>query len=94
MKQTLIDELTQRISRLLPDNAQLIRADIENNIHALLQETINKLNLVSREEFEIQAALLQRSREKLDALEKKLAEINKPEINKAKTNKSETIGPE
>ncbi len=76
MKQTFIDELTQRISRLLPDsvadNAQTIRSDIENNIHALLQETINKLNLVSREEFEIQTALLQRSREKLDKLEKNL----------------------
>lgn len=85
MKQTLIDELTQRISRLLPDNmtdnAQAIRTDIENNIHALLQETINKLNLVSREEFEIQTALLQRSREKLDKLEKKLAKINKHETN-------------
>lgn len=85
MKQTFIDELTQRISRLLPDstldNAQTIRTDIENNIHALLQETINKLNLVSREEFEIQTALLQRSREKLDKLGKKLAEINKPETN-------------
>ncbi len=80
MKQTFIDELTQRISRLLPDsapgNAQTIRVDIENNIHALLQETINKLNLVSREEFDIQTALLQRSREKLDKLEKKLAEIS------------------
>lgn len=67
-----IDELTRRISHLLPGNAQTIKEDFEANIRSLLQSSLSKMNLVTREEFDIQAALLQRTREKLEAIEKKL----------------------
>lgn len=75
MKPTLIDELSQRIGSLLPEGVQGVRNDLEHNIHVLLQETLDKLNLVTREEFEIQSALLQRTREKVDRLEKQLDEF-------------------
>ena len=67
-----IDELTQRISQMLPTNAGVIKDDIEANIHSLLQSSLSKMNLVTREEFDVQTALLERTREKLDQLEKQL----------------------
>lgn len=75
IKQKPLDDLAQRISALLPDGIRGVQADIEKNIHALLQDTFSKLNLVSREEFDIQSALLQRTREKLDKLEVQMAEL-------------------
>ena len=67
-----IEELTQRITQLLPTNAQVLKEDFEANIHSLLQSSLSKMNLVTREEFDIQTALLERTREKLDQIEKQL----------------------
>ena len=67
-----IEELTQRITQLLPTNAQVLKDDLEANIHSLLQSSLSKMNLVTREEFDIQTALLERTREKLDQIEKQL----------------------
>ena len=67
-----IDELTNRITQLLPLDAQALKDDFEANIRSLLQSSLSKMNLVTREEFDIQAALLERTREKLDQLEQQL----------------------
>ena len=71
------DDLAKKITDLLPGNFQQIQQDLESNIKALLQSSLSKMNLVSREEFDIQSALLVRTREKLDLLEKQLAEFDK-----------------
>lgn len=71
------DDLAKKITGLLPGNIQQVQQDIESNIKALLQSSLSKMNLVSREEFDVQAALLARTREKLDQLEKQLAELDK-----------------
>jgi len=55
-----------------------MQGDIENNIHSLLQSSLNKMNLVTREEFDVQSAVLQRTREKLEKLEKQVAQLEKP----------------
>ena len=70
-----IEELTQRISQLLPTNAQVLKDDFEANIHSLLQNSLSKMNLVTREEFDIQTALLERTREKLEQLEKQIKDL-------------------
>jgi BMFP domain-containing protein YqiC len=49
--------------------------DAEKNLHALLKSVFTKMELVSREEFDVQAAVLRSTREKLDALEKQLTEL-------------------
>ncbi len=72
-----IDELTTRISNLLPDGVKLLKNDLETNIRALVESAFSQMNLVSREEFEVQAALLERTRQKLTQLEKQLAELTK-----------------
>jgi ubiquinone biosynthesis accessory factor UbiK len=69
------DEVTQTITRLLPEGAWKLQKDLESNIRAALQSGLAKMNLVTREEFDIQAALLERSREKLDKLEQQLSHL-------------------
>jgi len=49
--------------------------DLEKNINALLQSALTKMMLVSREEFDVQTEVLQRTREKLETLEKKLSDL-------------------
>ncbi len=68
----IIDEIASKISQML---ASTPAADIEKNINALLRGMFTKLELVTREEFDVQTQVLQRARMQLDALEKKLAEL-------------------
>jgi BMFP domain-containing protein YqiC len=72
-----LNNLARKITSMLPDNVQQMQDDLESNIHALLQNTLAKMNLVPREEFDVQTALLERTREKLEKLEKLLDELEK-----------------
>ena len=65
-----IDDLARRLSELVPPGLKEARADIEQNMKATLQAGLAKLDLVTREEFEVQRAVLLRTREKMDALER------------------------
>ena len=68
----LLDELSARFSAVL---AASPAADIEKNARALLTNFFAKLDLVTREEFDIQAQVLLRTREKLKALEERVARL-------------------
>jgi len=70
-----LEELNKRISSLIPGNVKHMQDDIENNIRNLLQTTLSKMNLVTREEFDVQSAVLQRTREKLEKLEKEVDKL-------------------
>ncbi len=70
-----IEEFTRRISEALPQGAQVLQKDIEKNVRAVVSSGFEKLDLVSREEFEVQSAVLMRTREKLEALEKQVAAL-------------------
>ena len=70
-----IDDLARRLSDMVPPNVKAAQADLENNFRAALQTGLGKLDLVTREEFEVQRAVLLRTREKLEALEKTVAEL-------------------
>ena len=70
-----LDELARRISSLIPGDVKHMQDDIENNIRSLLQSSLAKMNLVTREEFDVQSAVLQRTREKLEQLEKQLEQM-------------------
>jgi ubiquinone biosynthesis accessory factor UbiK len=73
----LLNDLAQKIANLLPADLSALKQDLEKNIRALLQGTFQKLDLVTREEFDVQTAVLARTREKLEALEKRLQEWEK-----------------
>ena len=68
----LLDEMTARISALL---ASTPAGEVEKNMRAALAGLFAKLDLVTREEFDVQRAVLTRTREKLLALEARLAEL-------------------
>jgi BMFP domain-containing protein YqiC len=70
-----IDDLARRLSELVPPGLKDAGAELEQNMKATLQAGLAKLDLVTREEFEVQRAVLLRTREKLDALEKSLAAL-------------------
>ena len=67
-----LDELARRIGRAIEASPA---KDVEKNVKALLQSGLAKLDVVPRAEFDVQAKVLARTREKLEALEKKVAEL-------------------
>lgn len=66
-------QIAEQASQLLP--SEQMRESVQQNIHLVLQNQLGKLDLVSREEFDAQKAVLEKTRAKLEALEKQLAEI-------------------
>ncbi len=74
-----LEDLSQRLGALLPPSLGEARADLEKNFRAALQAGLQKLDLVTREEFEVQKKVLLRTREKLEALERQLAELERQE---------------
>ena len=75
MDRNIIDQLASKLADALPDDLRTLRTDMESNFRSLLQTTLGKLELVTREEFEVQRKVLERTREKLERLEKALAEL-------------------
>jgi len=71
----VLDQLTKRISDSLPDSAKLLQHDLEKNIKASVQGLFQELNLVSQDEFDLQAAVLARTIEKLKVLEQRLSDL-------------------
>ena len=70
-----LDALSDQASRLFSSDTSQPRSELESQFKALLQSGFSKLELVSREEFEVQTKVLLRTRERLAALEEKLALI-------------------
>jgi len=71
----LIDDLARRLAGAVPESVVALRRDLEQNFKGVLQGQLARLELVTREEFDVQAAVLKRTREKLAELEKRLAEL-------------------
>ena len=69
----MLDELAERLAGSVPGGLQILQEDLKKNLRASLEAGLARLNLVTREEFEVQSAVLERTREKLQALETQLA---------------------
>ena len=67
-----IKDLIESITSLLPNNADEIKDDFKDNLKILLNDYLRKINVVTREEFDTQNAVLKKTRSKLDEIEKKL----------------------
>ena len=70
-----LDELARRLSSLVPPGLRDGREDLQQNFKSVLQAGLGKLDLVTREEFDVQRAVLARTRDKLEALERQLTEL-------------------
>jgi len=75
MQQTFVRDLAERLVRNVPRGMQSAGDDLQRNFESVLQTALSRLDLVTREEFDVQRRLLERSREKLDALEAELARL-------------------
>jgi len=64
-----LDDITRRLAAAVPTEFTTARAEIEAQFRTILEATFNKMDLVTREEFEIQTRVLARTREKLETLE-------------------------
>ncbi|MCX7151750.1 MAG: accessory factor UbiK family protein [Proteobacteria bacterium] len=73
-KAQFIEDLNARMSEILASSPA---RDMEKNLHLMLSSAFNRLNLVTREEFDVQAKVLARTREKLAAVEAKLVEMER-----------------
>ena len=71
----LFDDLSRRVADSMPRGLQVLQDDLQRNLRRALESTLGRLNLVTREEFEVQQAVLQRTREKLKALEDRVAAL-------------------
>ena len=72
-----IDEVMQGIASVLPPGLTAMQDDVEKSIRSVLSATFAKLDLVTREEFDVQTQVLHRTREKLEALEQRVTELEK-----------------
>ncbi len=72
-----IEEFAEKFSQSIPPGAKAFKEDMENSFKQVLQSAIGKMDLVTREEFDVQKKVLARTREKIEALEKIIAELEK-----------------
>ena len=71
----IIDEFAQKMREALPPGMRDLQEDLDKNLRQIVQSMLSRLDLVTREEFDVQTQVLARTREKVDALEQKLADI-------------------
>jgi len=72
-----LDELARKLADAVPPGLSALKDDLEQNFKAVLQSGLTKLALLTRQEFHIQSAVLRRSRERLEELERRLAALEK-----------------
>ncbi len=80
MESNRIKELIESILNILPQNTKGIRDDLKDNLKILLNDYLRKIDVVTREEFDVQKEVLLKTRKKLDDLEEKLNKWNVTEI--------------
>ena len=75
MDPKVIDELARRLAAAVPESVSALGRDLEQNFKAVLQAGLARLDLVTRTEFDVQAGVLKRTRELLEAMDKRLQEL-------------------
>jgi len=70
-----LDDLSKRLADSVPESFRTFGREMEGNFKAVLQSQLSKLDLVSRQEFDVQAALLERTEARLAALEARLKDL-------------------
>ena len=70
-----LDDLARQLADAIPPNLRELGEDVQRNFRSMLQSGLERMDLVTREEFDVQRAVLERTRAKLEALEHRLAEL-------------------
>lgn len=71
----LIDDLSQRLQAAVPEGLRTLQQDVDRNVRSAVQAALSRLDLVTREEFDIQTKVLARTRAQVDALAQRVAEL-------------------
>lgn len=74
-----IDDMANKLAGVLPPALHTIKEDLEKTFRAILQSVLGKMELVTREEFEVQKMVLAKTRANLEALEKRIAALESPQ---------------
>lgn len=77
MNNESIENIASKLAEAVPEGLRSVREDLESNFRSVLRASLAKLDLVTREEFEVQEAVLAKTRQKLEALEARLEDIEK-----------------
>jgi hypothetical protein len=85
MANDAIERLAKALAETVPQGLRSVRDDLEQNFRSVLKSGLGKLDLVTREEFEVQEAVLARTREKLETLEARLASLESTPVDARKT---------
>ena len=72
MNNESIENIASKLAEAVPEGLRSVREDLESNFRSVLRASLAKLDLVTREEFEVQEAVLAKTRQKLEALEARL----------------------
>jgi len=70
-----MDEIARRLFAKVPEAARNMQADLEENFRAVLRASLARLDLVTRDEFDVQSKVLERTRARLEALEARVQEL-------------------
>ncbi len=87
-----LDDLARRLSESVPPQLQALKAEMETNFKSVLQAGLNRLDLVTRQEFDVQSGVLARTREKLAGLEERLAGLE-AELARKEQDERERVDP-
>jgi hypothetical protein len=72
-----IEDIARQLFERLPEAARTMRRDIESNFRAVLQSGLGRLDLTTRDEFDVQTKVLERTRSRLEQLELRIAALEK-----------------
>ena len=75
MNDESVENIARKLAEAVPEGLRSMRADLERSFRSVLRSSMGKLDLVTREEFEVQEAVLAKTREKLEALERQVKEL-------------------
>lgn len=70
-----LDDLARQLAGAVPKNLRAIGEDLEKNFRSLLVAGFERMDLVTREDFDLQTAVLERTREKLEQLEARISQL-------------------
>lgn len=77
LKPEIVEDIANKINDLIPESLKQAQKDIRKNIRAVLQSALGKLDVVTRDEFDAQVALLEKAQKQLNELEKIVTELEK-----------------
>ena len=91
MDPKIIDDIANRLHNALPSGIRTLQDDFEKNLRSALQAAFSKLDLVTREEFDVQQQVLLRTRERLDAMTQRVEALEEKVLGKKASEPSDTV---